>query len=254
MKSRKKGIAIALAVILVLGVVIAMIILQSQGKFASGNDAQYSASSCEVNDNSPIKDKTIIFLGSSVTYGATSGQESFVDYMQRIDGINPIKEAVSGTTLVDNGDSSYVARMKALDKNIKADAFVCQLSTNDATKKKPFGEISSSFDMNDFDTATVAGAIEYIIAYAKETYNCPVYFYTGTQYNSSQYQKMVDLLLQIADKWDIEVLDLWNDPDMNAVSKDDYKLYMVNGIHPSKAGYKLWWTPKFQEFLYKEIG
>lgn len=36
---------------------------------------------------------------------------------------------------------------------------------------------------------------------------------------------------------------------MNAVSTDDYKLYMVNGIHPSRAGYRDWWTPKFEAFL-----
>ena len=37
--------------------------------------------------------------------------------------------------------------------------------------------------------------------------------------------------------------------DMNSVSEEDYKLYMVNGIHPSKAGYRDWWTPKFEEKL-----
>ena len=53
--------------------------------------------------------------------------------------------------------------MKKIDKNIKADAFVCQLSTNDATKEMPLGVISDSFNMNDFDTQTVAGAIEYMM-------------------------------------------------------------------------------------------
>lgn len=68
--------------------------------------------------------------------------------------------------------------------NIKTDVFVCQLSTNDVTKEMPIGEISESFDKNDFDTQTVAGAIEYIIAYAKETWNCHVVFYTQSKYDS----------------------------------------------------------------------
>ncbi|EEP27350.1 hypothetical protein GCWU000342_02044 [Shuttleworthella satelles DSM 14600] len=34
----------------------------------------------------------------------------------------------------------------------------------------------------------------------------------------------------------MNVLDLWDDADMNAVSKEDYKLYMYDGIHPSRAG------------------
>ena len=75
---------------------------------------------------------------------------SFADFLEKTDGIIAIKEAVSGTTLVDIKENSYVSRMKTIDKNIKADAFVCQLSTNDATKEMPLGEISKSYDINDF--------------------------------------------------------------------------------------------------------
>lgn len=161
-------------------------------------------------------------------------------------------QAVSGTTLVDEtvwGKESYIARLKTIDPGITADAFICQLSTNDATMKKPLGEISDSFDIGDFDTQTVAGAMEYVIAYARQTWNCPVIFYTGTQYKSAQYEEMVALLLKLQEKWDIGVIDLWNDGEMNAVSKADYDLYMVNGIHPSRAGYRDWWTPKFEAYL-----
>ena len=147
------------------------------------------------------------------------------------------------------GKKSYIERMKTIPTDIRADAFVCQLSTNDATMKKPLGSVSDSFDINDFDTKTVAGAIEYVIAYAKQTWNCPVIFYTGTEYKSEQYAQMVDLLLQIQEKWEIGVIDLWNDPEMQAVSAEDYKLYMINGIHPSLAGYRDWWTPKFEAYL-----
>lgn len=47
--------------------------------------------------------------------------------------------------------------------------FVCQLSTNDATNGLPLGSVSSGRELNDFDTQTVAGAIEYIVCYAQET-------------------------------------------------------------------------------------
>lgn len=61
---------------------------------------------------------------------------------------------------------------------------------------------------------------------------------------------MLDALLDIQEKWGIGVIDLWNDPDMNAVSEEDYKLYMYDSIHPTQAGYLLWWTPKIEEYLY----
>ncbi len=239
-------------VLIIIAVVVAIIIV-NQGVFSVGNDEKYSVNNTQALPDSPIKGKTIIFLGSSVTYGATSEQDSFVDYLVKEDGITAVKEAVSGTTLVEGPKGSYIARMKRLSPDIKADLFICQLSTNDATKRKPLGEISEGFDEESFDTSTVAGAIEYIIFYAKSTWNCPVAFYTGTQYKSERYGEMVSLLNEIAEKWDIDVIDLWNDAEMNAVSKEDYKLYMVNGIHPSRAGYKLWWTPKFREYLYEKL-
>lgn len=251
--SKKKMILyIVLAVFVFFSIQAPLTIAISNGKFAAGNKDAYSLDNTPALDSSPLSGKTIIFLGSSVTYGSASGGASFVEYMEKRDGILPVKEAVSGTTLVDEtvwGKASYIARMKTIDTSIKADAFICQLSTNDATMKKPLGTVSDSFAMEDFDTQTIAGAIEYVIAYAKATWDCPVIFYTGTQYDNNHYAQMVDLLLQIQEKWDIGVIDLWNDIEMNAVSAEEYKLYMVNGIHPSKAGYRDWWTPAFEAYL-----
>lgn len=243
---------ILLAVILFVSIQAPLTIAISNGKFAAGNKDPYTVANTPALESSPLQGKTIIFLGSSVTYGSASGQESFVEYMVKRDGITAVKEAVSGTTLVDEtvwGKESYIARMKTIDTTIEADALVCQLSTNDATMKKPLGTVSDSFDMVDFDTQTIAGAIEYVIAYSKATWDCPVIFYTGTQYDNEHYAQMVDLLLQIQEKWGIGVIDLWNNAEMNAVSEEDYSLYMVNGIHPSKAGYRDWWTPVFEEYL-----
>ena len=206
----------------------------------------------EAEDVKSLK-KKIIFLGSSVTFGAASNGISFVELLAQKDGIIPIKEAVSGTTLVDNGKSSYISRMKTIDKSIDADAFVCQLSTNDATLKMPVGEVSPSFEIKDLDTSTVAGAIEYIIFYAKETWRCPVVFYTGTRYDSEQYAILVQLLLNIKEKWNIGVIDLWNS-EMNNISPSLYKKYMADGIHPTRAGYEQWWLPEFEKYLCELLG
>lgn len=223
-------------------------------KFKRGNDEKYDIDNIKEEKNK-LNGKTIIFLGSSVTYGAASKGISFVEYLEKKDGIIPVKEALSGTTLVDEevkGKASYIERLKNIDKNIKVDCFICQLSTNDATMNKPLGVVSDNLESDTFDTKTIAGAIEYIVAYARNTFKCPVVFYTNTRYNSDNYQKMVDLLYQIKDKWNIEIIDLWNDESMNNISRQDYNLYMVDKIHPSKAGYLLWWTPVFEDRL-KEI-
>ena len=248
MRNRTK-IAAAAAGGLLAAAAISPAVVFGQEAFHKGNQKRYSVACTPTLAANSLTGKRIIFLGSSVTYGSAAKSESFVDFMEKRDGIIPVKEAVSGTTLVDESDKSYVSRIKTIDPTIQADAFICQLSTNDATKKKEMGSISKSFALEDFDIQTVAGAMEYVIAYARQTWNCPVIFYTGTQYKSAQYEEMVALLLKLQKKWDIGVIDLWNDAEMNAVSKADYDLYMVNGIHPSRAGYRDWWTPKFEAYL-----
>lgn len=176
-----------------------------------GNAVEYDVTNVEADLDSPLQGKTIIFLGSSVTEGTGSCGQSFVEFFTAKDGITAIKQAVSGTTLVTQDETSYIPRMETIDSNIKADAFICQLSTNDATKGLPMGEVSESFDYHDFDTSTIAGSIEYIIGYAQNTWNCPVIFYTGTKYDKEEYGQMVALLLEIQKKWNMGVINLWDD-------------------------------------------
>ena len=91
--------------------------------------------------------------------------------------------------------------------------------------------------------------MEYICAYVRDTWGCPVVFYTGSRYDSDTYGAMVDRLLELADKWNITVLDLWNDDGFNAVSAEEKALFMYDNIHPTKAGYRDWWCPELERQL-----
>ena len=253
-----KVIALKKKIIIILSVFLTVIIIAGGylgnmfGIFSEGNYGNYSIKHT-LTEESSLEGKTVIFLGSSVTYGYGSLGTSFVEFLEKSDGIIPVKEAVSGTTLADIKDNSYVSRLKSIDKSIKADALVCQLSTNDATKNIPLGEVSTGKNKESFDTLTVAGAIEYIIAYTEEAWGCPVIFYTQTKYESESYKKMVDLLFEIQEKWDIFIIDLWNNEELNAITEEQKKLYLVDHIHPTKAGYKEWWLPEFRKALREVI-
>ena len=263
---KKKLVWIILGVVLVLGIaqMVVLGVLGGMGplgfikenkiKNAPGNAEQYHLEHVEPLADSPLAGKQLLFLGSSVTDGATSLGTSMADYIAKLDSCTVIKEAVSGTTLAGTKTSTYTSRLLQVDTGLQLDAIICQLSTNDATMKKTLGQVSDSTELADFDRDTVIGAMEYIIAYSRKTWDCPVVFYTGTKYDSAQYGQMVDALLQLKDKWGIAVIDLWNDPEMNSVSPEDYSLYMNDSIHPTQAGYLEWWTPKFQQCLYEVIG
>ena len=131
------------------------------------------------------------------------------------------------------------------------DLFLCQLSTNDATFHSQLGSVSDSWDPADFDTKTTVGGMEAIIDYAQKTWGCPIVFYTGTKYDNPRYHYLVNQLLELQEKWEITVVDLWHDDQMNQVTPQEYRLYMNDGVHPTKAGYELWWTPAIQRNLYR---
>ena len=148
--------------LIVLAVILVIVLIRVFGLLNGGNlSGKYNPENLEKVKNSPLKGKNIVFLGSSVTKGFAAYGKSFVDMIAARTGANCVKEAVSGTTLVDDNAKSYVARLKALDPKTPCDLFVCQLSTNDATKKKPLGKVAAAGEA--YDTKTVCGAIEYII-------------------------------------------------------------------------------------------
>lgn len=144
--------------------------------------------------------KNVIFLGSSVTYGFASDGVSFADFLQEKYGFNMIKEAVSGTTLADKDDQSYVSRLKTIDAN-ECDLFVCQLSTNDANLDLPLKDIED--------------AIDYIIDYVKKKWNCQIAFYTNPKYESAQYDAMVELMKKKENEEQIVLLNMWDDEEIN---------------------------------------
>lgn len=246
----KKKLIIIISVAVVIAILAASCYAGNMfGVFKKGNYGETKLENIELNQDSPLNGKTVIFLGSSVTKGFGSFGTSFVDYLEKKDGIVAVKEAVSGTTLADIGEKSYISRMKRINPDMQVDAFVCQLSTNDATKGIELGSVTDGVDVSQFDTKTVAGAIEYIIFFAKMNWDCPVIFYTQAKYDSEQYSQMVELLNEIKLKWDITVIDLWNNEDFNAITDEQREEYFVDAIHPTKAGYLYRWLPEFEQTL-----
>lgn len=235
-----------------------------------GNGPTYSVQNTKELEVQPLKGKTFFFLGSSVTYGASSEGESFADFIAKRQGATSIKKAISGTSLMDvdqpktndaefkdsplNG-KSYVYRFDdylASDEKVEhVDALVLQLSTNDAKAGVDYGEVTPDFvrDTNSFDVKKSVGAMEYIIAKAKEVWNCPVLLYSNAYYFNNYYPLLVDAAKPLVDKWGITYLNMYEDEEFNNITDEQKSLYMHDRIHPTKAGYRDWWTPAFETSL-----
>ena len=230
---------------------------------------------------SSLKGKTIGYLGSSITVGFRSENVAFPDYIGKITGSTTVKQAITGGPLAKKegvrDEVSYITQLEDnLSKNENLDALVVQLSTNDTTLGIEMGEVSSSQNKDDYDYSTVIGAMEYIIAYAKEKWNCPVIFYINPYLSDeviekfakennanideikeayqNTYEKMIDALYKVQNKWNIGVIDMWNNDAFKNIDIDlRSNYYMADIIHPTKAGYLFWYTPYIQAQLEKEL-
>lgn len=251
------------------------------GSKNANHNSFYSSRVRKVKD-SPLAGKTIYWLGSSVTYGANSGGEAMAEFLAAKTGAICKKDAVSGTTILDDGSDgltgakSYTRHLTTstvFDKTEHVDAFVCQISTNDAvsTRLGKRGTVTDATvqDKDDFDLGTTMGGVEYIIAYVSETWGCPVYLYSGSYFgdngsgefrvngdpSGTNYGKFVDDVKVAVQKWqelgyDVDVIDMFNDKAFNAtVSEGYYSWCMADAIHPMRAGYLNWWMPYFERYL-----
>ena len=56
------------------------------------------------------------------------------------------------------------------------------------------------------------------------------------------------------DGYTVKVLDLFHNEEFNSLVTDsDYAYLMGDAIHPRQAGYRVWWVPYFEEFLYEQL-
>lgn len=212
-----------------------------------GNKSKFHPNVLYLEKDEKLNGKKILVLGSSITYGAASHGVSFVEFLKEESKVDTTKEAISGTTLAGLEKNSYVQRIKKeyLKKN-NYDLLICQLSTNDSRFKKALGEISLDYELENFNTETTIGAMEYIISYAKNTWDTPVLFYTCIRKSDPYYEHLINVLYKLKDKWDIEILDVWNNLEANNLKKYDKTLF-ADDAHPTLKGYRYVYFPLFKE-------
>lgn len=189
-----------------------------------------------------LENSTLFFLGSSVTrgHGGNTDGYSFADSIAALAGAAVVKEAVSGTTLVDSDKDSYISRFKNFDFSLNPDALVLQLSTNDFSRG--------------YGDAEIAAAIEKIAELTKNAApDCTVYLYSCPLNKGhslySRYSKFVDYAKgELQEKCGYRFIDLFN-----ANCADPQGAYMQSdGLHPTLEGYAALFTPLTVEALIGE--
>ena len=225
------------------------------GGFSKGNSSDYDVSSLTLNDDSVMKDDTIVFVGSDFTLGLKADNQSFIDYLRAVDGLNAATFTEENIGLTSKKDVSFISLVESIPKeHASPKAVFCEIPYYDARHGTKLGEISDSYMLSDFDTETAIGAMEYIMCYAKMNWSCPVFFYTSADYNSSKkYEKLVSAARRVSDKWNMPMLDFTSNDKIASLEKSDKSLYFVDSRNMTKAGYNEIVAPEFENFITQNL-
>ncbi|HIT84289.1 MAG TPA: SGNH/GDSL hydrolase family protein [Candidatus Ornithomonoglobus intestinigallinarum] len=202
-----------------------------------------------------LKNKTIAFLGDSITFGVGASAPDKV-YHSLIKEKYGLKEAlnfgVSGTRFAKQHtpsadrsfDETFITRAKRIPADV--DAVIVFGGTNDyGHGDAPFGKFSDRTD------ETFCGACHVLMSYLADKFaGKPVIFMTPlhrtgeegksingvvTQFTLKDY---VDAIKRTAEYYAVPVLDLFAESGMQPNIESHNNYFFVDGLHPNDNGYK----------------
>ncbi len=244
--------------------------LKARGLRNEGNADIYNPENAPVNENSPIKGKTIFWIGSSVFYGYSAQNKSLGSYVEHMDGAKKVEALKPGATIADINERSYYHQI--LEHNRETDPVidlvVIQLTTNDCKGRTVVGEVSPYYDSSTFDSNTSIGSLEAIACYAMGTWDCPTLLISSPRFTKETtmtgmqdietYEELIEKSHELESKWDfLYFLDLWDNEEMfkdMEIGDDRHRLYMADSIHSTKLGFLEWLLPQIRPAIYSIIG
>lgn len=214
-----------------------------------------------IQPDSPLKGKTALFVGDSISaaahdsrYMRNKGMGAWAGRIGWYYQLTDTNKSVGGSTIAIDTGRTYIADQITGMAGNSYDYVIIQGGVNDANLGVAEGKISSSYDPADFDRTTYAGGLEYNIAKAIELYGDTAaigYIINyqlpnrATTYN--RFGEFVDTAKAICAKWGIEYIDLYNNEAITAAMdlKTKGSLYAQDDLHATERGY---------EVLYPVIG
>ena len=242
------------------------------GAFSSTNDDFLrngpivpDTSSVTVDPNSPLREKTILFAGDSITEAVCEtripAQVYIAGWPGRVaaaNGMYYMNTGLSGATISDkNGTNTVLNQLqKVADRHF--DLVILQGGVNDAWFEAPIGSATpdDDFNMEHFDRSTFAGGLEYTFAYAKEHFaDAKIGFIvnfsmpSSTEGTTSDMFHQFELAKLISEKWEIPYIDLYNNDELNENRlRSSTRWALGDYVHPNDRGYDILY-PYIEQFV-----
>ncbi len=189
--------------------------------------------------------KTALFLGDSISYGAADAGRAWAWRMSNSLGFTADNQSVNGWAISTSRQNRIINELKKVKYN-SYDYVIMEGGTNDAWDKAEVGAVSSSYDPKDFDITTFAGGLEELFYNAYQrfpgarfgfiiTYKMPLATDKG---NVSQMEDIANISIEICKKWNVAYLDLYHDDYVNNELLQVHTTnYLNDTVHPSVAAY-----------------
>ncbi len=205
------------------------------------------------NETSTAYKKSALFIGDSIADGAgdQAGWANRLGWHYDLDYTNC---SHGGWIIADDAATGLGSIQKQLSEEAFGsdyDYIIVEGGINDIMQNVnrnseycKLGEISDSYNIEDFDTTTAAGGLEAIFYNATYLYGDdtklgfimvmkPETNWIGDWETAERY---VDTYLAICEKWNVAVLNMWDDESINTAFTENSD-YFTDGLHPSYKGY-----------------
>ncbi len=230
----------------------------------AGYDIFYASIICDAIIDTPaplgatvsdLKGASIYSFGDSLIDGKEGEGYGMLYEIVNEYGLDYTEYAFRGSTInIHNADQTKVVynQLTAADSG-SPDYIIFNGLTNDVSNitetseiRLRVGTISDGFDA-ELDTTTFCGSFETILRLMKEKYPTAKIIYVTphnmTTKKAEGMRVLVDVAIQICEKWGVTVADVYNDTGLDLTDETMKTKYSVDGCHLNKLGYNTFYAP-----------
>ena len=234
------------------------------GKNLSFNDYQKEEIK-EIVDSqgNKLANKILFNFGDSIAAGDGNKGKGYAELFATKYNMICYDFAVGGSTLGETASNNITTQVtNALSRGITPDYILIEGGTNDiASYNVPIGQISSDYNINNFDKTTTIGGLEWIISTLKSNFpNAKMAFVSVHRMGSRGYSSQIErqgACVDTCKKWSVPIIDVFNRGNLNTFLGEYHKFTnptesQPNGdrTHPNQLGYDTFYLPLIYETLY----
>ena len=228
---------------------------------------EYEGLLTQLNRYRTLKGKKVLAFGDSIMYGSGNNDEGIADLIATKYGMKVMDYSVPGASFGDRVDRSRICnQIRVADsKNEKADIILLNGGTNDMGRT-PFGEMAEGFDMSETKEISFTDGFQKALWMLKTNWKGVPIVYTrvhNMDWDEDRIERQYgERALDIADKWQIKSVNLYNGTMMNTEIKAICDRYTFvderygpehDSIHPNALGYAKYYLPLISEAVMSQF-